>query len=456
MQRIGLAGRVMLILMAALLSMVVVSVGLDVLASRRVVHLGARPAPRVVHAAGMIALLRGAGPAARQRVLHLGSNATVSMRLVTGTPAPTPDDLPAPHLEAELRDLVGEAGRDLRAFTDAAVATPSDQARLYGDGRIAKVVAPLGDGQTLVILWADPLPGSSFTVLGLPPSALAGILGVAVAGLALFIIVREVRPLRRLTASVSTFDGTAPGKRIVDGGAPDVRRLSEAVHDMQTRVAALLAERSFLIGAISHDLKTYLTRLRLRAEALPSGPPQDRMVADIEAMTELLETSLAFARGTTSSGSRRRVDLGDLAATEVEERNALGSPLRLEGRYDDDVVVVGDPVALRRVLCNIVDNAMKFGRSAVTVEVARTQAAARVVVTDDGPGIPAAHRASVFDPYVRLEQSRSRRTGGSGLGLAIARQIVETHGGTITIAAAPTGGTAIEIVVPLERRGRRA
>ncbi len=440
----------MLILTAALASMVVASVGLDVLASRRVVHLRSRPAPRVVHAAGMIALLRGADAELRQRVLRRGSDAAVTMRIVAGTPAATSADLPAPHLEAELRRLVGDRAGEISAFTDAAVATPPEKRQLYGDGRVAKVIAPLGDGQTLLMQWADPSPAASFAVLGLPPSVLAGVLGLAVAGLAVFTTLRETRPLRRLRASVSAFDGTAPGERVVAGGAPDLRALAQAVHDMQARVAALMAERSFLIGAISHDLKTYLTRLRLRVEALPEGTPHGRMVADIEAMTELVETSLAFARGTATSGSRTRLDLGDLAATEVEERNALGPPLRLEGRYGDGAVVVGDPVALRRVLCNILDNAMKFGRGEVTVEVARTPDGARVIVADDGPGIPEGQRDRVFNPYARLEHSRSRQTGGSGLGLAIARQIVETHGGTIAIAQSRAGGAAIEIVIPAE------
>ena len=130
-------------------------------------------------------------------------------------------------------------------------------------------------------------------------------------------MLREVQPLRRLTASISRFDGTAPGRWVWGGGAPDLRRLAETVHGMQTKVASLLAERSLLVGTISHDLKTYLTRLRLRVESVAEESLRERMVIDVEAMTELIETALAFARGTASSGSGGPVDLGDLVATEV-------------------------------------------------------------------------------------------------------------------------------------------
>ena len=180
MERVGLAGRVLLILMLALSSVIVISIALNVLASRQAAEIRPVPAPRVVHAAGLVALLRGADPAAQRRILHLGSNSLLRVEVGHDHPEPTAEDLPAPHLEAMLRKLVGDDR--LRAFTDRMMATPPEDAHRYGDGRVTKVIAPLGLGQTVLIQWIDKPQPLSFSVLGLPPSVLAGVLGLVSPG----------------------------------------------------------------------------------------------------------------------------------------------------------------------------------------------------------------------------------------------------------------------------------
>ena len=438
MGRPGFIGRLMLILTAALLAMIALTVGIDHLAHRNVAPAFATPFPRVVHGAGVIALVRGADVEHQRRIVRFGTNATVHVEIVDGTPPVAVDEMRAPHLEARLR-AVAPPLAGLEAYTVG--------------GKLTRIVAPLGDGRTLIIRWLDPPAIVNLTVLGLPPGVWAGIDGLVIAGLALLAISREMRPLRRLTEAVGRFDGGTPPPVFDDAGAPDVRRLVRAVRDMQQRVATLLGERSFLVGAISHDLRIYLTRLRLRAEMVPEAEARDRLIADLDGMAALIDTSLAFARATSfvdraGAGKACRIDLGDLVAVEVEERAAQGPRARLEGRYADDAIVAGDPVALRRVIANVLDNALRFARDAVTVRVERTAAREHIVIEDDGPGIPAAARRRVFDPFFSADGRGPAGSGlaGSGLGLAIARQIVEAHGGTIEVLDAP--GAAFLIALP--------
>lgn len=454
MERVGFLGRIMLILMAALLVMIAATVGIDHLAGRNAAPSFAQPFPRVVHAAGIIALIRGADPARRAKVIRFADNASVRVTITDAPAKPGADDIRDAHLETRLRAVIGTAGGGVEAYTDPAMAFPRSGPRV--SGRLTKAIASLDGGGSLVVEWIDPPRMTAFTLLGLPPNAWAGILGFAVAALALVIAFREVRPLQSLTRSVTAFDGSPPTAPVEEKGAPDIRRLARAVHGMQERLAALLAERSFLIGAISHDLRTYLTRMRLRTETIADDESRERMVGDLDAMTQLIDTSLAFARGTTSSRNRVTLDLADLVAVEVEEHAALGLAPTLRTTYEGDALVVGDPVALRRVVCNVLDNALKFARTTVTVRVERTASHGLVVVEDDGPGIPEPECRSVFSPFYRVERSRSRSTGGTGLGLAIARQIVEAHAGTIEAGAVRPQGAVFTITLPAVARAERS
>ena len=248
--------------------------------------------------------------------------------------------------------------------------------------------------------------------------------------------------LYRNHESVSTRGVSAPS------GAPEIRRLAQAVQGMQERISGLMAERTLLIGAISHDLKTYLTRLRLRAEGVAEAGLRDRLVADLDAMTDLLETSLGFARGTAVEAARAPVDLADLVAVEVAEHAAQGVNIGLTGEEVRDATVAGDALALRRVVANLIGNAVKFGRSSVAVAVRRAGTVCQIIVEDDGPGIPESERAAIFSPYYRVERSRNRQTGGSGLGLAISRQIAEAHGGTVVAEAGAQGGARFVVTLP--------
>ncbi|GJD36690.1 sensor histidine kinase [Methylobacterium aerolatum] len=442
--RIGLLGRIMLILMAALTAVIVAAIAIGYVerGSAPPSPLGANP--RLEQAAGAIDLLARLDPAERPTALR-----AVSGTRVVATIKDAPPD-PAGYRRLARSETI------LRALSETiprAESGQDDGLRVFADGdakgnRPARIVARLADGHYLVIDEIETPRKFSLTLFGLAPGFWIGILGIAVAGLALLGAQREMRPLRRLSAAAEAFDGSPPASPVPVSGAPDVQRLVRAVHAMQERVAALLQERSFLIGAISHDLKTYLTRLRLRAESWPDPVGRDRMAADIDTMTDLIETSLAFARGTTVSQIRGRVDLADLAAVEAAERSALGQPVALASDDTAEATVPGDAVALRRVVANLVDNAVKFGRERVEIALESGPQHCSLRVEDDGPGVGALEAAAIFSPFYRIEGSRNRQTGGSGLGLAIARQIAEAHGGSIAVCAGRLGGACFTLTLP--------
>ena len=212
---------------------------------------------------------------------------------------------------------------------------------------------------------------------------------------------------------------------------------------MQERIATLLKGRTILLGAVSHDLKTFITRLKLRAEMIPDAEQQARAERDLDDMTGLIEDALAIARGTAVRDRISLVDLGDILRTICVEQPNI--KLDVEAR---NLPLAGDPVALRRLFTNLIENAIRYGGGSTTVRAAENGMHLSVTIDDDGPGIPPHERELVFEPFYRQDSSRSRETGGSGLGLAIAQQIVQLHGGSIELSDAPSGGLRVVVDLP--------
>jgi two-component system, OmpR family, osmolarity sensor histidine kinase EnvZ len=220
-----------------------------------------------------------------------------------------------------------------------------------------------------------------------------------------------------------------------------------AFNRMQSRIAELVRGRAFMLAAISHDLRTYLTRLRLRVEMMPDADLRERAARDVEDMNALLEDALVFAR-TSFSGSRREaVDLVGTVRHECAERAATGGAVRAE-LPPERVIVAGERAALARVVGNLIDNALKYGGEA-EVSLSAGTGAAEIMVDDRGPGVPAGDRQRIFEPFLRLDPSRNRERGGAGLGLAISRHLVESHGGAIGVEDRPGGGARFRVSLPL-------
>jgi two-component system OmpR family sensor kinase len=214
---------------------------------------------------------------------------------------------------------------------------------------------------------------------------------------------------------------------------------------MQTRLNRLLEERARMIGAIAHDLRTPLTRLAFRLEGL-EGPVKEKVESDIQEMKLMISAALDFIRERSLAGARERFDFRALVESVTDDHRDVGHEVTVESGAP--ISLVADPVALRRMVVNLIDNAIKYGvRARVRLHVAGDHCV--LEVDDDGAGIPPTLQERVFEPFFRAETSRNRDTGGIGLGLATVRAIVLDHGGTVALLNREGGGLRVSVTLPM-------
>ncbi len=231
-------------------------------------------------------------------------------------------------------------------------------------------------------------------------------------------------------------------------GPSEVRNLTRTFNRMQDRLTRFIADRTQLLAALGHDLRSPLTALRVRAEMVEEDETRVSLIISIEEMQEMVNATLAFARGISVAESYEAVDLGQyLARLQSDMMDSF--TLKENGK----VAIRLRPQSLRRALRNIIENAQRYGGSA-NVTFGQDGYLAIVHISDDGPGIPDAELEQVFEPFFRLEKSRSRETGGTGLGLSIARTIIRAHGGDVTLSNRKTGGLEATVTLPLEEQSQ--
>lgn len=231
------------------------------------------------------------------------------------------------------------------------------------------------------------------------------------------------------------------------GGPPEVQAVGAAFNHMRARIADYLSERTAMLVAIAHDLRTPMTRLSFRLEELPEGT-RVKAQADVEEMRTMVTDLLDFMRSGTDSAARVRIDLSAIIETLADDLADMGQDVAVIA--SSRAVVRADPGALRRCIGNIVENAVRYGGSArIALTVAGGRAVVRVM--DDGPGVPPGIIDRLCEPFYRGEASRNRETGGVGLGLSIARTIADGHGGTLRFANRTEGGLQVTVTLPLER-----
>ena len=307
-----------------------------------------------------------------------------------------------------------------------------------------RIFTPVGPGEWLE---ADVRGELGPRFLGLPTGFWVGVLGLVLAALVLWAILREGRAIARISTSLTAFAVKGAPQPLRVGGSPEVAALARRAADMQRQLATMLGERNAMLGAIAHDIKTYVQRLKLRLDLLDDPAQIEKAQRDLDAMDRFVEDALLLAVHSRPLESAEVFDLGDIVAHETEAARLAGGDVSFVCDGGEPWRVRGDPTGLSRAVANILGNALRYGGSA-RVGLRRREAALEVVVDDRGPGIPAAEREAVFAPFRRGEASRNRETGGSGLGLAVARGIVEQHGGAISVADAPGGGARFTISLP--------
>ena len=298
------------------------------------------------------------------------------------------------------------------------------------------------DGSHLMLRPQMPAHGWPLTVL------LAWLAGIAAAaGVAAWWAARRIaRPLEVLAGNAARAGaGLAPDFAVPEPAPREVGAIARALDSMHGRLRGVVDDRTRMLAAISHDLRTPLTRLRLRTEQIPDADERARAAADIDEMERMIAETLAFARADALETRAERFDLAALVQSLVDDRADLGADIALEGPAS--LAIEGRPGALRRALDNLVANAVAHGGRA-RVAVLPGPPRILVHVDDDGPGLPPHELERVFAPFYRLEASRSRDTGGVGLGLAVARDIARAHGGDIVLANRAGGGLRATLSLP--------
>lgn len=280
-------------------------------------------------------------------------------------------------------------------------------------------------------------------------SAMAlGILLVSV-----FLVRSMTAPLRSLATAADRIGIDAASPDLPQAGPREVRVAATAFNRMQARIKRLIEDRTQTLAAVSHDLKTPITRLRLRAQFVGDDDLRQTIESDLDEMEAMIQSTLDFLRGDATGEEVRTVDLGTILETVCDQLSDGGYDVVL--RSDLHAPLRCRPLAVKRAFCNLVENAVRYGTRA---RVALKQQADELIVTidDDGPGIPAAELDRVFDPFYRLEASRSRETGGTGLGLTVARSTIRAHGGDIRLANRDGGGLSVTVILPAAAQVGRA
>jgi len=335
-----------------------------------------------------------------------------------------------------------------RQVASAVAATlPADRTVQVIDPRVPgtelRLQLRLADGTPLAVDMDEPR-------LQIPPWVLGALaLQLALlAGLCAWSVRVATRPLRTLADAADALGADRPTVPLAEDGPREVVRAAVAFNHMQQRIQTHLQERMQILAAVSHDLQTPITRLRLRADLLDDTTLRDKLHADLAEMQSLVEEGIAYARSSQAVREPpQRVDLRALVESIARDYADAGLPVQVLQAVD--VTCDTRPQALRRLLCNLVDNALKFaGAAELTLEAPRPgQWLVRVL--DRGPGIPQTDLAAVLQPYVRLEDSRNRGTGGTGLGLAIASELAKALGGRLVLGPRADGAQGLEARVEL-------
>ncbi len=362
--------------------------------------------------------------------------------VISDRPMPVPTGaVPMPDLADYVADLLKEADIAAEAVNAWALPPRPRAQRPHFPGRTVIVSAKV-DGQYFAVRSRIQAGGTKLQgFLVWQTLSLYLLLLIPI----MFIAWRAAAPLRDLTRAARANPALRDAVPIEEEGPSDVRELIRAFNTYRSRIATMLSDKDRMLGAVGHDLRTPLASLRVRVEQVDDDGLRYKMIASIEEMTAMLTDILALARSGAGTETQQRVDLralvGDLAA-DYRER---GKDVAIADVADADVLA--RPMLLKRALRNLADNGIAYGmRARLSVVVASGEA--RIIVSDDGPGMTDEQIRTLIEPFARGEQSRNRATGGAGLGLSIARDIAEGEGGALTLANRAGGGLDAVIVLP--------
>lgn len=322
---------------------------------------------------------------------------------------------------------------------------PGRPSRRHADraGRCEALLITLEDGSRLRLSVLPPRPAPLAPRIDL----VYGLLFLASLGvLAAFVARMTMRPLQHLARAATELGHNIEREPLPEKGALEIRQAAAAFNAMQARVRKHIHQRAHILAAITHDLQTPLTRMRLRLEKIEDPQLKDKLAGDVAAMQAMVREGLDLVRSMESTEAMQKMDLDSLIDSVCDDAADAGQDVNKHGVVGASTMA--RPLALRRCLGNLIDNAAKYGKRA-SVQVAREGNKAVIRIRDEGPGIPEHEIEQVFEPFYRVESSRSRHTGGTGLGLTIARNIAVQHGGDIRLRNHPDGGLEATLELPI-------
>lgn len=396
---------------------------------RVIAHLIAGPlGQRLQQVAGVLART----PAnERHTLLPLLNSPRITFELAAQLPAGhTAGNLHA--LRARLQQSLGPARR-VELFTES----PGDV-----DPPALRIAFTLEDGQVVIARHRYPRDDAITPSRHLP--LLTGYF-LAIALIALLALGWAVRPLGCLARAADSLGRNLSSAPLAETGPREVRQAAHAFNTMQNRLASYLGDRLRILAAVSHDLKTPITRLKLRAEMLPDAGLREKFLRDLEDMETMIGATLDFLRGDSRQENGVQVDINAMLSTLADDLQALGNQVEVRGQAGRPLLA--RPQALKRCLGNLLDNALRYGGNA-RISVEDRQESLTLHIDDDGPGIAEQDPNVLFEPFRRGESSRNRATGGTGLGLAIARDLARAHGGDVVLCNRAEGGLRATVTLP--------
>jgi signal transduction histidine kinase len=397
-------------------------------------------------AASAATLLSGIPARERERAVHTMSSGPWHFDLQFGPDEErqmTPEEAKlAAHVRSLLQPERARYPVSVSMRTGEIAANPNQGLPVPRHGTIVQLTVPVVRGTQLITTFLRPSPPSwPIQVI------VAGAVALVTASLAAAVISRRIgRPLTRLAESAAEAARGGAAMRVPEEGPHDVRRAARAFNAMTDQVTRTMESQRQLLSAVGHDLRTPITAMRINTEFVEDAEIRQRLEANLEELQDLTEAVLSAARG-VGWGQMRKIDLAALVESLCTDLDEMGEPVSWEAHAPAPYSCRSNEI--RRALRNLIQNAIAYGKRA-RVSICDTALSYEIVVDDDGPGIPDKDCARVFEPFVRLEASRSAETGGSGLGLTLVKAIAEGHGGTVSLQNRSEGGLRVRLNLPRE------
>ena len=455
-----LFGRMALILVIGLVVAQVLSTAI-VFQDRQRLQLQTRVARAAQRAADLVRALESLEVTSRAKVINSYSSGRFAVTQLTGGERPLEPDPDLIDESQNLADLLRQAlgsGRSVTAsleyvagnFRDEPGRTATWRDSQFGDwfarpDLAAVVRIGLDHGEFIAI--RQLFQGEQKQLLYRMLAELA-IRSTIIIALLLLVVRWATRPLSRLADAAEKLGENINRPPLDEVGPAEVTRAARAFNRMQGRLVAFLRERAQALAAMSHDLKTPITRLRLRTELLDDPTLRAKFEKDLIEMEAMVQSTLDFMRDIGHEEKIQPIDVVALLESLEVDFADMGHHVHIAGHVTSPIL--GKAQALKRCFQNLINNAVNYGQRA-RITAQQVAGKLRIQVEDDGPGIPEAELERVFEPFYRVESSRNRSSGGTGLGLTIARGIIQDHGGTITCRNQPSGGLMVEVTLPSTR-----